>query len=528
MGKNTIKILIIEDDSLQADTFKALLVSTQGANFMVECAGGLATGMDLAAHTPFDVILLDLNLPDSEGIETVRTTVRQASDAAVVVLSGINDEKTAVLSLQYGAQDYLVKGTIDNALLIRSIRYAVERKRIQDNLKQQGQFLHDIVESIPFPFLVISTENRSVKLANSVASKGGDWSHAYCHAVVHSSDKPCGEDNHPCPLQAVKETGKTVVVEHRYPDQVGNTKFFEIHGYPVFDGNGQIPLMIEYVVDITERQQAAEKLKTTQATILQQDKLASIGQLAAGVAHEINNPIGFIASNLSTLEKYIARLTDFFEAQTKVLAASQDQAGREHLASLRKKLKLDYITQDSINLIQESLEGADRVKKIVQDLKSFSRVDQAEHRHADINQCLESTVNIVWNELKYKAVLQKEYGELPSIKCFPQQLNQVFMNLLVNAAQAIEKQGAITIRTWHENNAVYISIADTGCGIPREHIGRLFEPFFTTKPVGKGTGLGLSIAYDIVATKHHGEITVHSEVGKGTTFVVKIPAEEGE
>ncbi|OGQ98538.1 MAG: hypothetical protein A2521_13600 [Deltaproteobacteria bacterium RIFOXYD12_FULL_57_12] len=153
-------------------------------------------------------------------------------------------------------------------------------------------------------------------------------------------------------------------------------------------------------------------------------------------------------------------------------------------------------------------------------------MDQAEHKAVDLNECMESTINIVWNELKYKATLKKEYGQLPLTLCYPQQLNQVFMNLLVNAAQAIEKQGEIIVRTWCDNGFINISVADTGSGIPAEHLTRIFEPFFTTKAVGKGTGLGLSIAYDIVTKKHHGEITATSEVGRGTTFVVRIPVVE--
>ncbi len=274
-----------------------------------------------------------------------------------------------------------------------------------------------------------------------------------------------------------------------------------------------------------ELAEAYRELKATQTKILQQEKMASIGQLAAGVAHEINNPIGFISSNLGTLNKYTERLTDFIAAQSEFLE-SLGQAGADVLVEKRRKLKLDYIIPDIKALIEESLDGADRVRKIVQDLKSFSRVDEAEYKHADINECIDSTINIVWNELKYKAVLKKEYGELPLTKCFPQQLNQVFMNLLVNAAHAIEKQGEITIKTGLEGDFISVSISDTGVGIPAENLNRIFDPFFTTKEIGKGTGLGLSITYDIVK-KHNGDITVRSEEGKGTTFTVRIPVVDG-
>jgi len=267
------------------------------------------------------------------------------------------------------------------------------------------------------------------------------------------------------------------------------------------------------------------ELQTTHTHLLQQEKMASIGQLAAGVAHEINNPIGFISSNLGTLGKYLDKRSEYTASVEQLIDQINDKAALAELKEKRKALKIDFITEDIKDLIKESLEGAERVKKIVQDLKSFSRVDQAEYKHADINECIESTINIVWNELKYKATVQKEYGEIPFTKCFPQQLNQVFMNLLVNAAHAIEKQGTITIKTLREGDSIFISVSDTGRGIEPTILTRIFEPFFTTKKVGEGTGLGLSITYDIIK-KHGGEITVRSEVGKGSTFTVRIPIVE--
>ena len=266
--------------------------------------------------------------------------------------------------------------------------------------------------------------------------------------------------------------------------------------------------------------EANEQLKLSQARIVQQEKMASIGQLAAGVAHEINNPIGFITSNLGTLRKYAERLTKFIDVQAEAIASDGGKA--ETVRAARADLRIDRTREDILDTIAESLEGTERVRRIVQDLKSFSHVDQAEVKETDINECLNSTINIAWNEIKYKATLKRELGTLPPVRCNPQQMNQVFMNLLVNAAQAIESQGEIVVRSQAVDGFARISVTDTGCGIPPEILDRLFEPFFTTKEIGKGTGLGLSIAYDIVK-KHHGEITVESEVGKGTTFTVRIP-----
>jgi two-component system NtrC family sensor kinase len=284
---------------------------------------------------------------------------------------------------------------------------------------------------------------------------------------------------------------------------------------------------IEKENTMAELEKAYSDLKATQAKVVQQEKMASIGQLAAGVAHEINNPMGFISSNLGTLGKYIERMSDFIQAKSEAIDTLPDREIAEALRDKRKSLKIDYILEDGRDLIRESLDGAERVRTIVQNMKSFSRVDEAECKPADINECIVSTINIVWNELKYKASLIKELGDIPLTGCHPQQINQVIMNLLVNASHAIEERGEITVRTWHGNGSIFISVSDTGCGMPPEVINRIFEPFYTTKEVGKGTGLGLSITYDIVKG-HNGEITVESEPGKGTTFTVRLPIVEGE
>ena len=273
------------------------------------------------------------------------------------------------------------------------------------------------------------------------------------------------------------------------------------------------------------------ELERTHARLFQQEKLASLGQLAAGVAHEINNPLAFITSNLGSLQKHMDRLLNFMEIQSKAIDSASNCAEEKRRAILQqlredeRSLKIEYVITDIGKLISESLDGATRVKRIVQELKSFCRADDNELKLADINTGLESALNIVWNELKYKATVKKEFGQIPLTKCNPGRLSQVFMNILINAVQAIDTQGVIIIKSWHADRNIYVSICDTGCGIPEETLSRIYEPFFTTKEVGKGTGLGLSIAYDIVKA-HNGDITVQSERGKGTTFTVKMPVIE--
>lgn len=266
-----------------------------------------------------------------------------------------------------------------------------------------------------------------------------------------------------------------------------------------------------------------EKLEDAQGQLVQSEKLASVGQLAAGVAHEINNPIGFINSNLGSLRGQVEDLLAVIAAYEKagpVIAEHSELTSA--IEAARSAADLEFLREDIRALIAESLDGVQRVKTIVENLKDFSRVDTAEWQYANLERGLDSTLNIVWNEIKYKSEVQKAYAGLPEVECIAAQLNQVFMNLLVNAAHAIETQGTIHLRTGFDEHEVWVEIEDTGKGIKPEHIKRIFEPFFTTKPVGKGTGLGLSLAYGIVQ-RHHGRLEVRSTVDVGSVFRVSLP-----
>lgn len=271
---------------------------------------------------------------------------------------------------------------------------------------------------------------------------------------------------------------------------------------------------------------ASQQLEETQSHLLQSDKMASIGQLAAGVAHEINNPIGYVYSNLGTLEKYMQDTFGMLDQYELAESAITDVAVLEKLKTVKEKLDIAFLKEDLKDLMAESKEGIRRVKQIVQNLKDFSHVDVTDEWHfSDLHQGLDSTLNIVSNEVKYKAEVVKDYGKLPDVECLSSQINQVFMNLLVNAAHAIEARGTITIRTGQEGEEVWAEISDTGKGIAQEYLKKIFDPFFTTKPIGKGTGLGLSLSYGIIQ-KHHGRIEVQSEVGLGTTFRVWLPIKQ--
>lgn len=276
-----------------------------------------------------------------------------------------------------------------------------------------------------------------------------------------------------------------------------------------------------------ELQQLLNRLADVQSQLLQKEKLAAVGQLAAGVAHEINNPIGFVTSNLASLAEYAEDLLAILDAY----AAAEHLIGRDpHALAAIRRIKeerdLAFVRSDIGTLLEESRNGLRRVSRIVQDLKDFSRVDESDWQVADLHSGLDSTINVVRSEIRQKAELRREYGDLPALRCHPGQLNQVFMNLLINAAQSIERHGLITVRTGCDGNWGWVEICDDGCGIPAEQLPRIFEPFFTTKPVGEGTGLGLSMSHSIVSN-HGGRIEVTSRVGQGSCFRVCLPLKQG-
>ncbi|TKJ34144.1 MAG: hypothetical protein CEE38_18960 [Planctomycetes bacterium B3_Pla] len=278
-----------------------------------------------------------------------------------------------------------------------------------------------------------------------------------------------------------------------------------------------------------------KELKETQSQLIQNEKLASIGQLAAGVAHEMNTPVGFVVSNFGTLENYVNKFLKLLDGYKEVAELVDTGTKEQRLTKLQEiteihdKMKIDFILKDIQGLFDDSREGLDRITNIVQNLRDFSRIDKPGSRDEyNINKGIEATLIVARNEIKYDADIKTDFSEVPLIFCHSGQINQVFLNILVNAAQAIKSQerdgnGTITIRTYSSEDNVVCEIADDGPGIPPETLSKIFDPFFTTKPAGKGTGLGLSVSYDIIANKHNGELLVDSKIGGGTKFTIKLP-----
>lgn len=409
---------------------------------------------------------------------------------------------------------------------LRRIKFS-DCKQQESELRISEEKYRNIVENIGMGVSLISPQMKILEM-NSIMQQWFPDITADGESVCYQSftrfprEAPCRQ----CPTRQTLADGKV----HEMVKQVrlGNGKRdIKIISSAIVDSDGKVIAAIELVNDITQDLAMERELQQSQ-------KLASIGQLAAGVAHEINNPTGFVSSNLGSLRGYqgdIGKLIDLYREliasiktgnPSPLAARVTDQI--EKIEAFEEEIDLGYLRQDIVDLIDESKEGTERIKKIVEDLKHFAHPGQDKIQDTDLNKELTSTLNVVNNELKYKARVVKEFNTLPIIMANPQQLNQVFINILVNAAQAIEKMGEIRILTKAVNGHVQVHISDTGCGISEENLTKIFDPFFTTKGVGKGTGLGMNIAYNIIQ-KHRGDIRVKSRVGEGTTFVISLPVE---
>lgn len=422
------------------------------------------------------------------------------------------------------------------------------RKRLEQAIVDEKQRLDDIVSEIGAGLSLVDKHMRVIWVNKIQAEWFGelkDIRGKECYRAYWNCEDVCQG----CPTKKTFITGSVEKALHSHITPVGEQRWYSITSSPLRDRTGQVTQALELVEDVTEEkkseeefkrmhesvvqanvklEQSIKELKITQQQLIQAEKMASMGQLAASVAHEINNPLSYVDNNLNILTRYSERMEKFIkkcEEGKPILEkgeVAQVKAFLDEVKDLKKEIKLDFVLEDFEDIIKESRSGVEQIKKIVSNLSTFSHVGEDLPRMADLNKIIEGILAMVWGELKYKAEVIKEYGDIPEIKCYPQQLGQVFMNLLTNAAHAIEGTGKITIKTYQAGNNVHVEIKDTGKGIPEEIQHRIFEPFFTTKEPGKGTGLGLTVAYNIIQ-KHFGRIEVSSKVGVGTTFTVVLP-----
>ncbi len=543
-----LRLLIIDDDDVDRMALQRTLKASHVAATLQEVTS-VTAGFEAAQKNVYDCILLDYQLPDGDGLTLLRRLRAAQIETPVVVMTGHGDEQLAVEILHAGANDYLPKGSLKPETLGRTLNNVTrlfqaesQRKAAQTRLAETSAHLRYLIDNSPaiiysavpsgdFKITFVS-ENLSHVLGYEPHRMLDDMNFWFEH--IHPDD----QDDLMQRLPRLLAEGGQQTHDYRFRHRDGHYLWMHDTLRMVYDPTGTPLELLGSLLDITDRKAMEEallrekeeqriliqKLQAARDQLLQSEKMAAIGQLAAGVAHEINNPIGYINSNLGTLQRYtdnLIELIEFYQIMENTLATSESELHQQGRA-LKERIDFEYIKEDLPDLVRESQEGAERVRKIVQDLKEFSHVDEAEWQWIDLHKGLESTLNIVHNEFKYTAEIHKEYGELPQVECLASQLNQVFMNLLVNAAHAIKKQGIITLRTGCKDDEVWVAISDTGQGIPADKLKRIFEPFYTTKPVGIGTGLGLSLSYGIIK-KHQGRIEVASEIGKGSCFTVCLP-----
>jgi PAS domain S-box-containing protein len=428
------------------------------------------------------------------------------------------------------AHDVRARCLDDDGHLVLVLSDVTERELLARRIEELRRYNENIIQNMNSALIVVDVTGQ-IRFANATAEEilGAEPGTLRGSSAWDWFDPPPGET---ALLQRTLDDGmrfkgaETVV---RRPD--GRHVPIGISCAPLLDARAPDGAVAIFQ-DLTE-------IKQLQRQVLQTEKMASIGQLAAGVAHEINNPMGFIHANLFQMSEYLGdlrRVWDSVESLYKAASECGDESVRDAAGafeSLARELDIVYVLGDFGKAIRESQEGSERIRHIVQDLRDFSHQDTAEPTPADVNQCVDSTAGIVWTMMKHQVVLLKEYADLPPVRCLPMQLKQVFMNLLVNAYQAIDERvgqsgetGEIRIRTALDADHVVVSIRDTGAGIPSEDVERIFDPFFTTKEVGAGTGLGLSTSYSIVK-RHGGTIRVESAPGEGSTFEVRLPISGG-
>jgi two-component system, NtrC family, sensor kinase len=531
--------------------------------------------LDLLVNEQPRIVITDWMMPELDGLELCRRIRVEHNDPYkyVIITTGKHDKQDLLEAFSAGADDYICKPYDIGELYARLntgkriIQLEDKHKTLQETLIHSRNKIRTTFDALPEEILSVDTQLKVVSmnqtLLNQSSGQFRDYYESPCDMLTEDGDSDFYRQQVKEKAQDCIETGQGQVYLDRYLGSDAKERVKERSVIPIKDDDGKVFQITFMSRDITEKyrrneevkrlnqklkllsseliqknsklENALDNLERTQAQMLQSEKMASIGQLAAGVAHEINNPTGFVSSNLKTLGDYLEDMmrlyTDYQEMKKALEELPDGQLPEKQIALLEKvvateeDIDIDFIREDSEGLIDECREGTERIKKIVEDLKHFAHPGEEKMKATDINAGLESTLNVVNNELKYKATIVKEFGDLPLVQAYPQQLNQVFMNILVNAAQSIEKSGEIKIVTTSDGDKVVVRISDTGCGIAAENLNKIFDPFFTTKDVGKGTGLGMNIAYNII-NKHQGRIRAESQVGEGTTFIIELPCQE--
>lgn len=567
-----MEILVVEDEKISRDMLVHFL---EGLGYRVHAVADGEQAYEAFQARKSRLIISDWMLPKMDGLRLCRQIREYDSDfyTYFLIITKREEREDYLEIFNSGADDYISK-PFDPPELKARLQTATRIIELESNHNRMQKVLRASRDKLKTVFDALNEEIVAVDVDLRVISGNRAFQEMlqmdFNKFVVRPIDELLNgmgtlgvlPDKINARLRQVFESGQGNTGDEFYYGPDKEKYYCALSCLPVKDSRGSVDQVVIVSKDVTaDRRRAAEiqhlnqqlkkavdevgekneqlestlsQLRSSQAQILQSEKMASIGQLAAGVAHEINNPTGFVSSNLKTLSEYQEDIQQMIGAYRELKTHLEaDDAARlpndalkgllEKVNAVESDIDLEFLIEDIQALVEESREGTDRIRKIVIDLKDFAHPGSDDPELSDINEKIESTINIVWNELKYNVTLDKQFGELPMIWCFPSQIGQVFMNLVVNAAQAIETQGTICVTTWTDNGDILVTVEDDGSGISPEHLDDIFNPFFTTKEVGKGTGLGLNLVYNIVQ-RHNGHIDVKSTVGKGTKFTVRLPA----
>jgi signal transduction histidine kinase len=480
------RILLIEDSPTQAQRLALVL---EAAQFAVEIAPDAERGLERLAREHFDLVLSDLLLPGDSGFDVCRRIKADAGrrHIPVIVLTSQADPANVLRGLEARADGFLTKDR-EPEEIVRSIRRTLEsaERRLADGpcrvafLNQDYDITAGRQQLLN---ILVSAFEDVVRLNQRVEADAASMREL--NRRLHAANDALADRNHRL-QELADELAATAHSERR----------------------------------------AHEELKKAQSQLMQSEKLASLGQLAAGLAHEVNNPLAYSINNLAVLQRDVRaalRLLALYGKGKTGLARVEPELAAE-TAAVEEEVDLPYLQENLERIIEQTAGGLGRVRAIIRNLRDFARLDEAQVKEINLNDALTATVEILHHELSRKDIrLRSYYQELPPLLCQPGKLNQAFLNILLNAIQACAAGGAIDVRTGVEpGTAVWVEIEDNGCGIAPEHLPRVFEPFFTTKPVGQGMGLGLSIAYGVIKD-HRGSITADSTPGRGSIFRIRIP-----
>jgi len=554
MTDTLTRILLVEDNSLDVRLLREMLNEQTLYKFALAEVGFMSEAERHLATNAVDVIVLDLGLPDAQGTEAVRRARAAAPGTPLVVLTGCDDESIVDMALQEGAQDFLVKGTIEAPELVRAIRYATQRMKTEIEMQKaqneveaasrvKGELLAELkaahAETELFlrsiPSILIGLDVRGcITRWNLTATNTFSVDH---RSVQGRAIEDCGIRWLNPDMKG--EIARWLGTETSYRcdnlpyEREGETRLLGLNVLPILTESDSPTGFIITGADVTERMGLELQLRQAQ-------KLEAIGQLAAGIAHEINTPTQFVGHNIRFLKDSWDSIAEFLNFCGTVQAeCDTGPVPPEHLqqfSELHQKCDLEYLLKHIPDAIDNSLEGVSRVAKIVKGFKEFSHPGSEGKRVINLNQAIETTISVSRHEWKYCADLVTAFdADLPLVPCLVGEFNQVILNLIINSSHAIgsvvekngQGKGTITISTRRDGEWARIAVADTGAGIPVEIRSRVFEPFFTTKEVGKGTGQGLALAHAAIVNLHHGQLWFESELGQGTTFFIRLPLEMG-